>query len=110
MVLHSLRYRSQVVTVWPSCCFSTVTISQVTVYSLLASAVLAIGFELVCVREAWFVLEIAGLAAAYANHFSAEPHPRQVGGPAAPSRSTGPAPLSFPSSGQSSVSATFCAG
>ncbi len=70
MVAHSLRYRSQVVTGLAFLlAFSTVTISQVTVFSLLASAVLALGLEIVCVREAWYALEIAGVLAAYGNHF-----------------------------------------
>jgi uncharacterized membrane protein len=69
MVLHSLRYRSQVVTGLAFLlAFSTVTLSQVTVYSLLASAVLALGLEIVCVREEWFLLELFGIAAAYGNH------------------------------------------
>ena len=70
MVLHSLRYRSQVVTGLAFLlAFSTVTISQVTLFSLLASAVLALGLEVVCVREAWYLLEVAGVVAAYGNHF-----------------------------------------
>ena len=70
MVAHSLRYRSQVVTGLAFLlAFSTVTISQVTAFSLLASAVLALGLEVVCVREAWYGLEIAGVLAAYGNHF-----------------------------------------
>ena len=70
MVMHSLRYRSQVVTGLAFLlAFSTVTISQVTAFSLLASAVLALGLEVVCVREAWYGLELAGVLAAYGNHF-----------------------------------------
>ena len=70
MVVHSLRYRSQVVTGLAFLlAFSTVTISQVTAFSLLASAVLALGLEVVCVREAWYGLELAGVLAAYGNHF-----------------------------------------
>jgi hypothetical protein len=70
MVAHSLRYRSQVVTGLAFLlAFSTVTISQVTAFSLLASAVLALGLEVVCVREAWYGLELAGVLAAYGNHF-----------------------------------------
>jgi hypothetical protein len=70
MVWHSLRYRSQVVTGLAFLlAFSTVTISQVTAFSLLASAVLALGLEVVCVREAWYGLELAGVLAAYGNHF-----------------------------------------
>jgi hypothetical protein len=70
MVVHSLRYRSQVVTGLAFLlAFSTVTISQVSAFSLLASAVLALGLEFVCVREEWYGLEIAGVLAAYGNHF-----------------------------------------
>lgn len=70
MVAHSLRYRSQVVTGLAFLlAFSTVTISQVSAFSLLASAVLALGLEFVCVREEWYGLEIAGILAAYGNHF-----------------------------------------
>src|SRR6187402_1377269 len=70
MVLHSLRYRSQVVTGLAFLlAFSTVTLSQITVYSLLATAVLALGLEIVCVREGWFVLELFGIAGAFGNHF-----------------------------------------
>ena len=70
MVVHSLRYRSQVVTGLAFLlAFSTVTISQVSAFSLLASAVLALGLEFVCVREEWYGLEIAGILAAYGNHF-----------------------------------------
>jgi uncharacterized membrane protein len=70
MVVHSLRYRSQVVTGLAFLlAFSTVTISQVSAFSLLASAVLALGLEFVCVREEWYGLEIAGIVAAYGNHF-----------------------------------------
>ncbi len=70
MVAHSLRYKSQVVTSLAFLlAFSTVTISHQTLYSLLGSAVLALGLEIVCAREGWYVLEIAGIAAAYGNHF-----------------------------------------
>ena len=70
MVLHSLRYQSQVVTGLAFLlAFSTVTLSQITVYSLLATAVLALGLEIVCVREGWFVLELFGIVGAYGNHF-----------------------------------------
>lgn len=70
MVLHSLRYRSQVVTSLAFLlAFATVTISHQTLYSLLGSAILAIGLEVVCSTEGWYVLEIAGILAAYSNHF-----------------------------------------
>jgi hypothetical protein len=86
MVGHSLRYRSQVVTGLAFLlAFSTVTISQMTAFSLLASAVLAIGLEVVCVHEAWYVLELVGVAAAYGNHFLwLEGALEQFGGPGHP--------------------------
>ena len=70
MVLHSLRYRSQIVTALAfMLAFGTVTISHQTLYSLLGSAVLALGLEVVCSLEGWYVLEIGGILGAYANHF-----------------------------------------
>jgi hypothetical protein len=49
--------------------FSTVTISQNTVFSLVASALLAGGLVYVTRREHWAELELAGLVAVYCNHF-----------------------------------------
>jgi hypothetical protein len=70
MVLHSLRYRSQVVTGMAFLlAFSTVTISHVTVYSLSAGAVLVLALVVVVARMKWFELEIFGLLAAYLNHW-----------------------------------------
>jgi hypothetical protein len=70
MVWHSLRYESQVVTGLAFLlAFSTVTISQVTVFSLVAGAVLAMGLVYVTSREHWAELELAGLVGVYLNHF-----------------------------------------
>ncbi len=70
MVWHSLRYKSQVVTGLAFLlAFSTVTISQVTVFTLVAGAILALGLVYVTSREHWTELELAGLAAVYLNHF-----------------------------------------
>lgn len=70
MVLHTLRYRSQVVTGLAFLlAFSTLTISQVTVYSLIAGAILALGLVVIVGRMRWFELEIFGIAAAYLNHW-----------------------------------------
>lgn len=70
MILHSLRYRSQVVT---SLAFLlaafTVAISQVTIFSLVAGAILAAGLVTVAFRERWFVMVLGGLATVYLNHF-----------------------------------------
>jgi hypothetical protein len=70
MVWHSLRYQSQVVTGLAFLlAFSTVTISQVTAFSLVANALLACGLVYVTRREHWAELELAGLVAVYCNHF-----------------------------------------
>jgi Predicted membrane protein (DUF2339) len=70
MVVHTLRYHSQVVTGLAFLlAFSTLTISQVTVYSLIAGAILALGLVIIVGRMQWFELEIFGIAAAYLNHW-----------------------------------------
>jgi uncharacterized membrane protein len=70
MVVHSLRYQSQVVTELAFLlAFSTVTISSDEGFSLLASALLAVGLVVVTSRQHWAELELAGLIAVYANHF-----------------------------------------
>jgi hypothetical protein len=70
MVFHSLRYRSQVVTGLAFLlAFSTVTVSQVTVYSLTANAVLVLALVAVVVSMRWFELEVFGLLAVYLNHW-----------------------------------------
>ena len=70
MVLHSLRYRSQGVTSLAFLlAFFTLTISHLTLFSLVAGAILAVGLVAVAFRERWFVLVLSGLTAVYLNHF-----------------------------------------
>ncbi len=70
MVIHTLRYRSQVVTGLAFLlAFSTLPVSQVTVYSLAAGAVLALGLVIVVGRMQWFELEVVGILAAYLTHW-----------------------------------------
>src|SRR5882672_12542023 len=70
MVWHTLRYRSQVVTGLAFLlAFLTVSISQVSVYSLTAGAVLALGMVAIVGPMQWFELEILGILASYLNHY-----------------------------------------
>lgn len=69
MAAHTLKYRSQVVTGLAFLLgFTTVAISHVTVYSLVASAILAIGLVLIVQRMHWFELEVFGILATFLNH------------------------------------------
>ncbi len=70
MVAHTLRYKSQLVTGLAFLlAFSTVAISQDTVYSLAAGVILSLGIVIIALRMGWFELEIFGIIASYANHF-----------------------------------------
>jgi hypothetical protein len=70
MVLHTLRYRSQVVTGLAFLlAFLTVSISHSNVYSLSAGAVLAAGLVVIVLRMQWFELEVFGILASYLNHY-----------------------------------------
>jgi Predicted membrane protein (DUF2339) len=70
MVVHTLRYDSQVVTGLAFLlAFTTVTISQNTIYSLSAGVILALGLVTIVHRRSWFELEIFGMVASYLNHF-----------------------------------------
>jgi hypothetical protein len=70
MVLHTLRYRSQVVTGLAFLlAFLTVSISHSNVYSLSAGAVLATGLVVIVGRMQWFELEVFGILASYLNHY-----------------------------------------
>ena len=70
MVWHSLRYRSQAVTGLAFLlAFSTINISDVNMFSLAASALLAAGLVFVTSREHWAKLELAGVVAVYGSHF-----------------------------------------
>jgi uncharacterized membrane protein len=89
MVVHTLRYRSQVVTgIAFLLGFLTVTISHVNVYSLAAGAVLALALVVVVVRMRWFEMEVFGISAAFLNHYlwlrpviaARGPHPAEFPG------------------------------
>jgi Predicted membrane protein (DUF2339) len=70
MVVHTLRYDSQVVTGLAFLlAFTTVTISQNTIYSLSAGVILALGLVAIVHRRSWFELEVFGILASYLNHF-----------------------------------------
>lgn len=70
MVVHTLRYDSQVVTGLAFLlAFTTVAISQNTIYSLSAGAILALGLVAIVHRRQWFELEVFGILASYINHF-----------------------------------------
>jgi uncharacterized membrane protein len=70
MVGHTLLYNSQVVTGLAFLLgFTTVAISQNTVYCLAAGAILAIGLVAIVHRRNWFELEVFGLIASYLNHY-----------------------------------------
>ena len=70
MVAHTLRYDSQVVTGLAFLlAFTTVAISQNTIYSLSAGAILAVGLVAIVHRREWFELEVFGILASYINHF-----------------------------------------
>ena len=70
MVVHTLRYQSQVVTGLAFLlAFSTINISHGSVSSLWAGVILSAGLALVAVRRAWYELEIFGILAAYLNHY-----------------------------------------
>jgi Predicted membrane protein (DUF2339) len=70
MVAHTLRYKSQLVTGLAFLlAFSTVALSQDSVYSLAAGVILAIAIAVIAVRMHWFELEAFGILASYCNHF-----------------------------------------
>jgi uncharacterized membrane protein len=70
MVAHTLRYNSQVVTGLAFLlAYLTIFVSRVSVYSLTAGVVLALGIALIVVRRRWFELEVFGILATYLNHY-----------------------------------------
>lgn len=70
MVAHTLQYKSQLVTGLAFLlAFSTVALSQDTVYSLAAGVILAVAIVAIALKEGWYELEIFGIVASYANHF-----------------------------------------
>jgi uncharacterized membrane protein len=69
MVIHTLRYRSQLVTGLAFLlAFSTIALSQDSVYALAAGVVLALGIVAIALRMSWFELEFFGILSSYANH------------------------------------------
>jgi len=69
MALHTLRYRSQVVTGLAFLlAYSTITLTQDTVYALTAGAALAVGIVIIAVRMQWYELEVFGILSSYLNH------------------------------------------
>jgi hypothetical protein len=69
MGAHTLRYKSQLVTGFAFLLgYTTVALSQDTVYSLTAGVMLAIGLVGIVLKMGWFELEIFGILASYLNH------------------------------------------
>ena len=70
MVLHTLRYKSQSVTVIAFLlAFLTVSISHSTVYSMTAGALLAAGLVVTVLQTQWYEMELFGIVATYLNHY-----------------------------------------
>jgi hypothetical protein len=70
MVAHTLRYNSQLVTGLAFLlAFSTVALSQDSVYALTAGVILAIGIVAIALRKGWYELEVFGILASFGNHF-----------------------------------------
>jgi hypothetical protein len=69
MALHTLRYSSQFVTGLAFLLgYSTVALSQDTIYSLSAGVFLAIGLVSIVLKMGWFELEVFGILSGYLNH------------------------------------------
>jgi hypothetical protein len=69
MVLHTLRYRSQVVTGLAFLlAYWTVSLSNDDVYSLSAGVILAIGLVAIVIKMEWFELEVFGILSSFGNH------------------------------------------
>jgi len=67
---HTLRYQSQLVTGLAFLlAFSTVALTQDTVYALSAGVILAIGIVGVALKMGWYELEVFGILASFGNHF-----------------------------------------
>jgi len=70
MVVHTLRYRSQLVTGLAFLLgYTTITLSQDKVYSLSAGLILAIGLVAIVIRMGWYELEVFGILSSFLNHF-----------------------------------------
>jgi hypothetical protein len=70
MVAHTLRYKSQLVTGLAFLlAFSTIALSQDSVYALAAGVILASGIVAITLRMGWYELEVFGILASFGNHF-----------------------------------------
>ena len=70
MAAHTLRYRSQFVTGLAFLLgYTTVALSQDTVYSLSAGVILAIGLVAIVLKMGWYELEAFGILSSYLNHW-----------------------------------------
>jgi hypothetical protein len=69
MGAHTLRYKSQFVTGLAFLLgYTTVALSQDSVYSLTAGVMLAIGLVGIVIKMGWFELEVFGILSSYLNH------------------------------------------
>ena len=69
MVVHTLGYRSQVVTGLAFLlAYSTVALSHDDVYSLSSGVILAIGLVSIVIKMGWFELEVFGILSSYLTH------------------------------------------
>jgi hypothetical protein len=69
MGAHTLRYQSQLATGLAFLLgYSTVALSQDTVYSLSAGVMLAVGLVIIVRKMAWYQLEVFGILSSYLNH------------------------------------------
>ena len=69
MVVHTLGYRSQVVTGLAFLlAYSTVALSHDDVYSLSSGVILAIGLVRIVIKTGWFELEVFGILSSYLTH------------------------------------------
>lgn len=87
IVVHTLRYQSQLVTGLSFLlAFSTVALTQDTVYALSAGVILALGIVAVALKMGWYELEVFGILASFGNHFYwlYKLYPDGVGGHAFP--------------------------
>jgi hypothetical protein len=70
LAVHTLRYQSQLVTGLAFLlAFSTVALTQDTVYALSAGVILALGVVVVSLKMGWYELEVFGILASFGNHF-----------------------------------------
>src|SRR4029077_13318284 len=69
MVVHTLRYRSQVVNGMAFLlAYFPVALSNDDVYSLSAGVILAVGLVAIVIKMGWFELEVFGVLSSYGNH------------------------------------------